>query len=228
VTANDGEGGTDVQEITVTVTNVNEAISITSNGSGATAGISMAENLTAVTTVTASDIDSDTPVFSISGGADQAKFSIDSGTGALTFQSAPNYEIPTDSGENNTYEVIVTASDGNGSNDTQTITVTITDANDAPVITSNDGGSTAAVSIAENTTAVTTVTSTDADGDARTYSISGGDDQAKFSIDSGSGALTFSSAPDYENATDTGENNTMSWKSPLRTVKVARTRRPLR
>ena len=33
-------------------------------------------------------------------------------------------------------------------------------------------------------------------------------DQSKFSIDGSSGALTFSSAPDYENPTDVGTNNT--------------------
>ncbi|MFC1762729.1 FG-GAP-like repeat-containing protein, partial [Planctomycetota bacterium] len=208
VTSSDDNGGTDTQTITVTVTNVNEAIDLTSNGGGSTAAVNVAENTTAVTTVTASDIDGDTPVFSIIGGADQAKFSINSSSGALTFDVAPDYETPTDDGANNTYLVQVRAADGNGSTDDQTITVTVTDANDAPVITSNGGASTAAVNVAENTTAVTTVTSTDVDGDTRTYSISGGDDQAKFSINSSSGALTFTSAPDYESPTDTGSNNT--------------------
>ncbi|MFC1766877.1 cadherin domain-containing protein, partial [Planctomycetota bacterium] len=208
VTASDGQGGTDVQEITVTVTNVNEAIDLTSDGGASTAAVNVAENTSAVTTVTASDIDGDTPVFSIVGGVDQAKFSINSSTGALTFDAAPDYETPTDDGTNNTYIVQVRAADGNGSTDDQTITVTVTDANDAPIITSNSGGSTAAVDVAENTTAVTTVTSTDADGDTRTYSISGGDDQAKFSINSSSGALTFVSAPNFESPTDTGSNNT--------------------
>ena len=49
-------------------------------------------------------------------------------------------------------------------------------ANHAPVITSEGGGPSAAVNVAENTTAVTTVTSTDVNGDTPTYSISGGAD----------------------------------------------------
>ena len=82
-------------------------------------------------------------------------------------------------------------------------------ANTKPVITSNGGGDTAAISIAENTTAVTTVVSTDTDvGDTRTYSVTGGDDKAKFSIVSTTGVLTFASAPDFENPTDVGSNNT--------------------
>ena len=68
--------------------------------------------------------------------------------------------------------------------DTQAIAVTVTNVNDnAPVITSNGGGATAAVNVAENTTAVTTVTATDPDAGATlTYSIVGGADAAKFTI----------------------------------------------
>ena len=53
-----------------------------------------------------------------------------------------------------------------------------------PVITSNGGGASAAVNVAENSTAVTTVTATDADlpGQTLTYTITGGADAATFSI----------------------------------------------
>ncbi|UTW06976.1 cadherin domain-containing protein [Pseudomonas benzenivorans] len=207
VTAADGNGGSDIQTITVTVTNVNEAPVITSNGGGVNAAVNAAENQSAVTTVTASDGDSDTPTFSISGGADQAKFSIDPNTGVLTFISAPDFENPTDSDGNNSYVVQVTAADGNGGSDIQTITVTVTNVNEAPVITSNGGGVNAAVNAAENQSAVTTVTASDGDSDTPTFSISGGADQAKFSIDPNTGVLTFISAPDFENPSDSDSNN---------------------
>jgi len=74
----------------------------------------------------------------------------------------------------------------------------------SPIITSNSGGTTAAINIAENTTAVTTVVATDTN--TRTYTISGGADQAKFGISSG--VLTFATAPDFESPTDSGTNNT--------------------
>ncbi len=74
----------------------------------------------------------------------------------------------------------------------------------SPIITSNSGGATASVSIAENTTAVTTIVATDTN--TRTYSISGGADQAKFSISSA--ALSFATAPNFESPADTGANNT--------------------
>ncbi len=79
--------------------------------------------------------------------------------------------------------------------------------NDAPVITSDLGGDTAAVSVAENVAAVTTVTSTDANGDARTYAITGGADAALFTINQTTGALSFIKAPNFERAADADKNN---------------------
>jgi VCBS repeat-containing protein len=76
-----------------------------------------------------------------------------------------------------------------------------------PVITSNGGGATAAVNVAENSTYVTTVTATDADSaqGALSYAIAGGADADKFSINS-SGVLSFKAAPNYESPTDVGAN----------------------
>ncbi len=213
VTVTDNGAGTltDVQAIAVTVTNANEAPVITSNGNGSTASTSINENNTAVTTVTATDVDtSDTLTYSISGGADQALFSINSSTGALVFASAPNYESPADSGANNVYDVQVMVTDSGTGNltDTQDIAVTVGNINENPVITNDGGGATASINAAENQTAVTTVTATDQDtGDTLTYSISGGPDQALFSINSSTGVLTFASPPNYESPTDSGANN---------------------
>ena len=106
--------------------------------------------------------------------------------------SAPDHEAPTDAGGNNIYDVVVQVSDGTNT-DSQAIAVTVGNLNDnAPVISSNGGGASAAVSIAENSTTVTTVTATDADpGATLTYSIAGGADAARFSIDATTGALSF-------------------------------------
>jgi hypothetical protein len=127
------------------------------------------------------------------GGADAAKFAINASTGALSFATAPDYEVPTDAGGNNVYDVTVQASDGTLSS-TKAIAVTVTAVNEsAPVITSNGGGASASVSIAENTLTVTSVTATDADLPASSfiYDISGGVDAAKFTIDANSGVLQF-------------------------------------
>jgi hypothetical protein len=77
-----------------------------------------------------------------------------------------------------------------------------------PVIISDGGNSNVAISIAENSAAVSTVSATDADaGQAVTYSIAGGADAARFAIGSFSGVLTFVSAPDFEAQADANANN---------------------
>ena len=100
-----------------------------------TTALSMAENSTLAGSVASSDADGDTRSYSIVGGADQAKFTIDSGTGALSFISAPDYESPTDAGANNVYDVIVQVADGKGGTDSESIAVTVTNVNDAPIAT---------------------------------------------------------------------------------------------
>jgi hypothetical protein len=125
---------TDTQAISVTITNANEAPTITSNGGGASASISIVENTTAVTTVTATDVDSGaTQTYSISGGVDAARFAINSSTGVLTFVTAPDFEAPTDVGGDNVYQVTVQVTDGTLT-DTQEISVTVTNASDGTFV----------------------------------------------------------------------------------------------
>ena len=213
VTVTDAGALTDVQDIAVTVTNVNEAPTITSNGGGATAAVNVAENQTAVTDVESTD-DTDSEeaglTYSKTGGADQALFTLDGTTGLLTFTAPPDFEAPGDAGGNNVYDVQVTVTDAGALTDVQDIAVTVTNVNEAPTITSNGGGATAAVSVAENQTAVTDVESTD-DTDSEeaglTYSKTGGADQALFTLDGTTGLLTFTAPPDFEAPGDAGGNN---------------------
>ncbi|MEI6556691.1 MAG: Ig-like domain-containing protein [Paludibacter sp.] len=170
---------------------------ITSNGGGSNAYISIPENTTAVTTVTSTDQNvGDTKTYTISGGVDASKFSINSTTGVLTFVSAPNYENPTDVGLDNVYNVQVTVTDSKGATDNQSIAVTVTNLNDnSPVINSNGGGATATVGVTAGSTFVTTVSATDADfGDVISYSITGGANAGLFSINPSTGSLSFKSA----------------------------------
>ncbi|MFE1602316.1 beta strand repeat-containing protein [Methylobacterium sp. ID0610] len=104
---------------------------ITSNGGGDTAALSIPENGTAVTTVTASDPNpAPALTYSLAGGADANLFTLDAQTGALAFKTAPNFEAPADAGANNVYDVIVTASDGQLS-DTQALAIGVTNVNEA-------------------------------------------------------------------------------------------------
>ena len=96
-----------------------------------TATFSVAENVMAVGTVAATDADASDSItgYSITGGADQGKFSIDASSGALTFTNAPDFETPTDADTNNAYLVEVTATSGTSAREktaVQAITVTVT------------------------------------------------------------------------------------------------------
>ena len=129
VQADDGNGGTYAEELTVTVTDVNDAPVITSNGGGPTGTVSVAENTTSITTVAATDADLPAQTLTYSkSGTDASFFTINSSTGALAFAVAPNFEIPLDAGGNNVYNVTVTATDnGTGTlSDSQDLAVTVT------------------------------------------------------------------------------------------------------
>lgn len=210
---NTGPGGaqTDDDTININVLAVNTNPTINSNGGGATAAVNITSGNTAVTTVTAtdSDVPAQTLTYSISGGADALKFTINNATGALNFLLPPLFVLPTDANLDNVYEVEVQVSDGAGGTDTQAISVTVLAGNANPVITSDGGGASAAINVAENSTAVTTVTATDSDVPAQTltYSIVGGADAARFAINSTSGALSFVNSPNFETPDDTDGNN---------------------
>ncbi|MCX7400267.1 MAG: cadherin domain-containing protein [Planctomycetales bacterium] len=164
----------------------------------------VAENTTAVATVTATDADlqSQTVSFAITGGADSAQFSITSG-GVLTFVAAPNFEIPTDTDANNTYDVEVTASDSGTPvlTTVQNVTVTVSDVNELLTLISGSTGS-----IAENEavssvtyTAVAVDPDTTSPNNNITYNIKPGVDDAAFvTINETTGAVTLLAPADFE------------------------------
>jgi len=89
--------------------------------------ISIFENTTNILTVSATDTNlsnGDILTFSLIDGADKAKFSI-TNSGVLTFNNAPNYENPIDSGNNNTYIATIKVTDSLGASTEKTLTVTI-------------------------------------------------------------------------------------------------------
>jgi hypothetical protein len=116
--------------VSLTVTPQNDAPIITSNGGGASATVTVVEGNTAVTDVNANDAEGSPLTYSLIGGADAALFSIDSTTGVLTFNTAPDSQAPGDVGGDNVYDLVVQVSDGT-TVDTQMIAVTV---NQAPPV----------------------------------------------------------------------------------------------
>ncbi|MDA9765784.1 S8 family serine peptidase [Gammaproteobacteria bacterium] len=178
VTASDGTNSS-TQDITVNVTNVNDNSPVFTSD----ATFSADENQTSIGTVTATDADGDTITYSISG-TDSESVSINSSSGVLTFNSAPNYESKT------SYSIVASASDGvNETN--QNVTITINNINEAPAFTSS-----ASFIADENQTSIGSVSVTDPENATLSYSLSG-TDASSLGI-SDSGVLSFGSAPNYE------------------------------
>jgi hypothetical protein len=90
---------------------------------------SVAENI--VTTFNAATITvSESATVTISAGADAALFNIvtsDSVTAFIRFNTSPNFEVPTDAGSNNVYDITVRAVDAAANAGTQAITISVTD-----------------------------------------------------------------------------------------------------
>ncbi|MFM7560695.1 S8 family serine peptidase, partial [Cylindrospermopsis raciborskii] len=165
------------------------------------------ENTTGVGSVMATDEDAGTSLtFSIVGGADRNKFTIDSVTGALSFNTAPDFESPGDVDINNVYDLRIQVSDGQNSVK-QDITITVTDVNEVPANQAPTFTNSPSFTVAENSTTVGNVTASDPENNPLSFSISGGSDQARFAINASTGSLSFVAPPDYETPRDVGSNN---------------------
>ena len=202
VKATDGHSGERTISVNIDLTDVNETPTFTSD-----ATFDAAENTLFAGRVDAEDVDSADRIsdYTITAGSDRDLLEINSG-GALTFKDAPNFENPTDSGRNNTYNVVVTVTGGTGGRAmtaAQTITVTVTDENELPHFTSDD-----AFMAKENDPFVERVLAADIDRDdsITSYEVTGGTDQNEFEIKN-TRELHFKDDPDFENPTDSGSNN---------------------
>ncbi|MBD2270993.1 cadherin domain-containing protein, partial [Anabaena sp. FACHB-1391] len=168
------------KQLNITVTNVNEAVPVITSAATAT----FAENGTGtVYTVIATDADAGTTLTYSLSGTDANLFNINSSNGVVTFKTAPNFELPSDNGANNIYDISVIADDGTLTA-TKDVAITVTNINDAPT------NLTLSTSTVEENKAVGTVvgnlTSTGQDiGNTFTYSLVTGDgatDNSLFTI----------------------------------------------
>ena len=189
VTVLDGSS-TDTIDVTINVSDVNEAPVFAKESVTRNVAENTAENTSIGSAITATDPDSDTLEYSL-GGTDSASFDIVNTTGQLKTKAALDYETKI------SYSVTITASDDNLT-DTISVTINVTDVNEnrAPVFSQ-----TSPISLSiliESDTASgdnigAPVTATDPDNDTLTYSL-GGDDASFFSIVSSTGQLQTTAA----------------------------------
>ena len=186
----DDEGVGTERDITINVTDVNEAAEFTTSQSE----FNVAENQTLVGTLASSDPENDEITYSIVGGTDQTLFEIDSDTGVINFLAAPNFEAPSSSNGDNEYSIRIRVQDDEGVGTERDITINVTDVNEAAEFTTSQSE----FNVTENQTLVGTLASFDPDNEETTYSIVGGTDQDSFNIDSDTGVINFLAALNFE------------------------------
>jgi VCBS repeat-containing protein len=192
VSVNDGQLPSNTAIATVTVTPVNDAPVAQNGASGGN------EDNVIHGALIATDVDSAVLTYSRVAQAAHGTVTINANG---TFSYTPNADF------HGVDSFSFKANDGFADSNVATVNITVAPVNDAPVIDSNGGGNTAAVSVSENKTAVTTVHATDVDSAGLTYSIVGGSDAGKFHIDATTGVLSFITAPDFESPADADHNN---------------------
>ena len=202
VKATDGHSGERAITVLINLNDVNEPPAFTSD-----AAFEAGENGTTVGEVVARDEDSADGItsYTITGGDDRDLFEI-AGTNQLRFKDAPDFEDPKDTGRNNEYIVVVTATGGTGGRaltEAQTITVTVTDVNEPPHFTSDNS-----LQVKENIQFAGRMVAEDIDNaDGITgYTLTGGADRNLFEI-TNTNQLHFKDDPDFENPADNGRNN---------------------
>ena len=115
VTASDGALSTS-DTFRLTVTPVNDAPFITSYGGINLLSLEVPQGIGVFGRISATDPDAGSNLtYFISGGVDAARFTVNSVTGALRFNSDVTYSSPIDQGRDGTYDVTLSASDGSSS-----------------------------------------------------------------------------------------------------------------
>ncbi|WP_310626676.1 putative Ig domain-containing protein, partial [Limnohabitans sp.] len=126
---------------------------------GTSKTVSFAENATRAAYIAAAVDNVAVTSYVLAGGADDGLFNFDTRTGAISFKTSPNYEVPGSAGNSNAYVIKVKASDAAGNSSTQTITINVTNLNDAPT-----GGVSITGTATQGQTLTASHTLADADG----------------------------------------------------------------
>ena len=212
----DAGGMSDTHTIAVTVTNINEAPEITTDGGDYT--VLKADENTATTevieTYEASDVDAGSVLTWSLEGNDRLDFTITKnvdGHGELRFANVPNYEMPADADTDNVYEVTLKVRDNHTGqlSDTLMVELDLDDVNERPVVSGAAGPSFAEIAfdvldadLSSTDYEIGAYTAFDEDEDTViTWSVTG-TDSTLFEIEPMTGVLSFDTRPDFENPAD--------------------------
>ena len=224
VTATDAAGNDTDLDVAIEVFDIDEVAPVFTSAATATTVENVAAGAPVYTAVATDDRGAVTYTLS---GVDAGAFTLDAMSGALSFDASPDFEDPTDAGEDNVYDVTITATDVAGNDIGLDVAIEVTDVaemapvNTAPTLTNSGAANNVPVSTVEGAVEVTgtdALTSLfalteafDAEGDDLTFTVTGGPDAAAFEVtlvDDGTGVLvptlSFVDVPDFEAPTDMG------------------------
>lgn len=146
--------------------------------------------------------------YTLVGDRDDTRLNLDPRTGELRWKVSPDFEHPSSANGSNTYVATIQVQDSLGQTARQQLTLQVTDLDDAPP--QFDHGAVWHLEVPENTPGPF-YTAQASDNVAVTgYALSGGADQALFSLDPRTGDLRFQSPPDFEHPASAAGSNSYS------------------
>ena len=143
------------------------------------------ENTTDIGTLDASDRDGDALTYAITG---PANISIDSDTGELTFNNAPNYE------KRSTYSIKAFVSDGEATK-TKRITINVLDVNESPSLQASR------FTINQGETRYITLQASDPENDSISFQLGITGDASYFRLNQSTGVMRFKDKPNFSERT---------------------------
>src|SRR6202012_2606779 len=187
VKADDGVANTS-QSFTIAVTDVAPSTPVDSDATPNRAAEGAAAGTHVGITASSTDVNGPAVTYSLTGDTSGGGFTINATTGVVTV--ADNTKIDFEStAPGHTYTVTATASDGTDAS-SQTFIIDVTDAPPSTPVDSDGAANQVAVSSPNGTYVGVTASSTDVNGPAVTYSLTGDTSGGGFTVDPSTGKVT--------------------------------------
>ena len=199
VTAQASDGTlTSSQTFTIGVTDVAPSIPVDGDAAANTVAEGAANGSTVGVTATSTDVNGPAVTWALVGDTSGGGFTINATTGVVTVADSSKIDFESSGGS---YTVVAQSSDGTLTS-SQAFVIAVTDVAPSTPVDSNAAANTVAEGAANGSTVGVTVSSTDVNGPAVTYSLTGDSSGGGFTINAATGVVTVadSSKIDFETA----------------------------
>ena len=209
VQASDGQGGLSAQTFTIGVSDVAPSAPIDSNAATNTVVEGAANGTVVGVTASSTDLNGPAVTYSLTGDTSGGGFTINATTGVVTVANSTKINFETAPGH--AYNVTAQASDGTLTS-AQTFTIAVTDVAPSAPTDTNLAVNTVAEGAAVDTQVGITASSTDINGPAVAYSLTGDTSGGGFKVDSSTGVVSVadSSKVDFETSVGSGHSYTVT------------------